>query len=138
MNAPVSPDHPPFTLSWLSAFHRGVSQPDDSCAVIGVNQILKSRLCSGKGSGLQAFHSLQCGCPSVRACLNMPLKTANVSNLLRQSQPFFAGAYCLFCQLALRDVTGNSRNAHHSATRILNWRNSQGYVDSFPGFGNPN
>jgi len=35
MNAPVTPDHPPLTLSWLSAFHRGVNQLDDSCAVIG-------------------------------------------------------------------------------------------------------
>src|ERR1700746_227175 len=117
MNAPVSPDHPPFTLSWLSAFHRGVSQLDDSCAVIGVNQILKSRLCSGKGTGLQAIHCLQFGSPSVHACLDIPLKTANVSNLLRQSQPFFAGAYCLFCRFLISNLL-NHRNHQRRWTTL--------------------
>src|ERR1700741_562131 len=125
MNAPVSPDHPPFTLSWLSAFHRGVSQLDDSCAVIGVNQILKSRLCSGKGTGLQAIHCLQFGSPSVHACLDIPLKTANVSNLLRQSQPFLAKSECLFAMLALGDVTGDFRKPHYVSALVLYGRNAK-------------
>src|ERR1700756_2233780 len=137
MNAPVCPNYPPFSLRWLSRLQCPVNQLNDTCPIIGMNQIFKSRLCSGKGSGLQAIHCLQFRCPSVHTCLDIPLKTANVSNLLCQSQPFFAGAQFLFCQLSFADVTGNSRNAHHSANRILNWGNSQGYVDSFPGFGNP-
>jgi hypothetical protein len=92
MNAPVSPDYPPFTLSWLSAFHRGVSQLDDSCAVIGVNEILECRLCLAKATGLQAVHYLQFRCPSVHACPDIPFKTADASNLLPQSQPFLTCA----------------------------------------------
>src|SRR5246127_853143 len=134
MNAPVCPDYPPFSLRWLSRLQCAVDQLNDSCPIIGMNQIFKSRLCSGKGTGLQAIHCLQFPCPSVHACLDIPLKTANVSNLLRQSQPFFAGAQCLFCQLSLADVTGNSRNAHHSATRIFNWEKGKNSFISFPVF----
>ena len=30
--------------------------------------------------------------------LNIPFKSSNASSLLRQSQSFFAGAYCLLCR----------------------------------------
>src|SRR5579872_5533991 len=44
----------------------------------------------------------------------------------------------LFRTLSLGDVTGNSRNAHGSTTCILNWGDSQGYIDFLSGFGNTN
>src|ERR1041384_8816443 len=45
-NTPVQQDHPPLTSRWVSAVHRGVNQLDDTCPIVGMNQIFKSRLCS--------------------------------------------------------------------------------------------
>src|ERR1051325_987922 len=116
-NTPVQQDHPPFTLRWFSAVHRGVNQLDDTCPIVGMNQIFKSRLCSVKGFGLQAMHRLQFRCPSVHTCLDIPLKTADVSDLLRQSQPLVTSAYCLFCLLFVRDVL-NHRNPQRRWTTV--------------------
>src|SRR6266699_6132232 len=95
MNAPVSPDHPPFTLSWLSAFHRGVNQLDDSCAVIGVNEILECSLCPAKTARRQTVHCLQFRRPSIHSSPNIPVKSSHAGSLLCQSQPFLAGVYYL-------------------------------------------
>jgi hypothetical protein len=77
----------------LSAFHRGVNQLDDSCLIVGMNQIPEeSSRFAIKGARLQTVHRLQICAPSYNSRSNIPFKRSYASRLLRQSQPFLAGA----------------------------------------------
>src|SRR5215472_6908471 len=61
---------------------------------------------------------------------DIPLKKEPIA-LLRTQQG-------LVSPFSLGDVTGDAGTAHDVSACVLNWGNTQGYIDSFAGFADPN
>src|ERR1700724_3865931 len=107
MHRAIGPNNTPLSLEF-ALLQSARNAPNCLISVFRMHKLFPSSLSAEKSSRRQTVHRLQLWRPSVHPTLDIPLKCADGSYLLRLTQQLFSFAQFFFHLLAASHISGKT------------------------------